>query len=103
MLVNGTNSLNFTLTLTPLPPSITITGERIIGGTGTAIQEWRFTLTTNQTFALYNWDFGDGTAAGDGGIEQQHVYRTKATRTVTVTGVRADGTTLNGTLEVVID
>jgi len=105
VLVNGTNSLNFTLTLTPVTvtPSITITGERVSGGTGTAIQEWRFTLTTNQTFASYNWDFGDGSAAGNGGIEQQHVYTTKATRTVTVTGVRADGTTLDGTLDVVID
>ena len=104
VLVNGTNSLNFTLTLTPVAtiPSITITGEIVSGGTGTN-QEWRFTATTNQIFASYNWDFGDGSSAANGGAVEQHLYIAFATRTVTVTGVRADGTTLDGTLEVVIN
>ena len=103
VLVNGTNSLNFTLTAVPAAASITITAEIISGGTGTPVQEWRFTVTTNQTFASYNWDFGDGSSATDGGVEQQHLYTTFSARTVTVTGVYADGTTLDGTLEITID
>ena len=99
-LVNGTASLNFTLTLVP---TLTIAGEIISGGTGTAVQEWRFTVTTNDTFASYNWDFGDGSTATNSRPVEQHVYRTKGTRTVTVTGVRADGTTLESTLEITID
>jgi len=105
--VDGTNSLNFTLTPVPAAASITITAELISGGTGAPLQEWRFTATTNQTFATYNWDFGDGAAAtglgAERGLVQQHLYTTKATRTVTVTGVYADGTTLDGTLEITID
>ena len=107
VLVNGTNSLNFTLTAVPATASMTITAELISGGTGSPIQEWRFTVTTNQTFESYNWDFGDGAAATglgtERGLVQQHVYVTKATRTVTVTGVYADGTTLDATLEITID
>ena len=103
VLVNGTNSLNFTLTAVPAAASITITAELISGGTGTPVQEWRLTVTTNQTFASYNWNFGDGSQVTDGGVKQQHVYVTKATRTITVTGVYADGTTLDGTLEITID
>ena len=99
-LVNGTASLNFTLTLVP---TLTIAGEIISGGTGSAVQEWRFTVTTNDTFASYNWDFGDGSTATNSRPVEQHVYRTKGTRTVTVTGVRANGTTLESTLEITID
>ena len=91
VLVNGTNSLNFTLTLTPVAviPSITITGVIVSGGTGTA-QEWKFTATTNQAFVSYNWNFGDGSSASNRGAVEQHLYSTFATRTVTVTGVRHD-------------
>ena len=99
-LVNGTASLNFTLTFVP---TLTIAGEIISGGTGSAVQEWRFTVTTNDTFASYNWDFGDGATATNSRPVEQHVYRTKGTRTVTVTGVRADGTTLKSTLAITID
>ena len=102
ILVNGTDSLNFTLTLTP---TLTITSVIVSGGPGTAIQDWEFTVTTNQTFASYNWDFGDGQTLTGGGTVQQHRYfRSQAgARTVSITAVRADESTQDATLDITIE
>ena len=105
--VNGSNTLNFTLTPEPPPPppvpTLTIASSIVSGGPGTAIQEWRFTATSNVTISSYDWDFGDGvTATGSGAIEQ-HVYRTRDTFTVTVTGHRPDGSTVEGELEIEVE
>ena len=97
--VNGTSSLNFTLALIP---TFSLAAELVTGGTGTS-QEWRFTVTTNQTFETYNWDFGDGNRSTGSGPIEQHVYTPFGTRTISVTGVRADFSTQVVTLDVLID
>jgi PKD repeat protein len=99
--VNGTNTLAFVLAPAPPPdPSITITSRIIAGGPGTASQEWGFTATSSVVFTSYDWDFGDGASAIDGRAEEQHVYRTKGSLTVTVTGRRASGGPVVGTLKI---
>jgi len=102
ILVDGLVSLNFALTFTP---TLTITSEIVSGGPGTAIQDWRFTATTNQIFVSYKWDFGDGQTLTGGGAVQQHLYfRTQGGDfTVSVTGVRADESTLDATLDITIE
>ena len=90
--VNGTNTLNFTLTPRPVVQTVTITPNCCIsGGPGTAIQEWSFTATTtgNPTITSWNWDFGDGFTATNSGPDEQHVYQKKGTFTVTVTATRS--------------
>lgn len=44
------------------------------------------------TIARYDWSFGDGTSAPDGGPLARHVYATSGSRTVTLTVPDADGT-----------
>jgi len=87
------------LTVLPPPPpaaaSITIT-SRIIGGA--LPQEWGFTATGTVPFTAYDWDFGDGVTSGDSKADEQHVYRSKGTFTVTVTGRRSSGSPVVGTL-----
>ena len=102
ILVNGTDSLNFTLTLTP---TLTIASVIVSGGPGTAIQDWRFTVTTNQTFVSYNWDFGDGqTLTGVGAVQQHTYFRAQGgALTVSVTAVRADESTQDVTLDITIE
>ena len=97
--VNGTNTLTFVLAPVPPPaPSITITSRIISGGPGTASQEWGFSAVGSVTFTSFDWDFGDGASSIDGQADEQHVYRTKGTLTVTVTGRRASGGPVVGTL-----
>jgi len=101
ILVNGIDSLNFSLTLIP---ALTITSEIVSGGPGTAIQDWRFTVTTNQTFVSYNWDFGDGQTLTGGAVQQHTYFRSQSgARTVSVTAVRADESTLDATLDITIE
>ncbi len=105
--VNGTNTLNFVLAPIPPPPppapAITITSRIISGGPGTAIQEWGFVATGTVPFITYNWDFGDGVSSTGSGPQEQHVYRTKGTLTVTVTGIRASGSPVVGTLVIAVE
>jgi PKD repeat protein len=106
--VNGTNTLAFVLAPEPSPPpppppppptpSITITSRIITGGPGTLTQEWGFSAVSSVTFTSFDWDFGDGASAIGGQADEQHVYRTKGTLTVTVTGRRASGGPIVGTL-----
>jgi PKD repeat protein len=97
--VNGTNTLSFVLAPAPPPtPSITITSRIITGGPGTVTQEWGFSATSSLTFTSFDWDFGDGASSIGGQADEQHVYRTKGTLTVTVTGRRASGDPVVGTL-----
>ena len=101
--VDGTNTLNFTLTPVPQPtPAITITSRIVVGGPGTAAQEWAFVATGTVPFTSYDWDwdFGDGGAAHGSQAEEQHVYRTKGRFTVTVTGRRTNAASVVGTLEI---
>jgi PKD repeat protein len=101
VVVNGTNTLAFVLTPAPPPdPAITITSRIIAGGPGTASQEWGFTAASGATFTSYDWDFGDGASSIDGRADEQHVYRTKGSLTVTVTGRRASGGPVVGTLKI---
>jgi len=97
--VNGTNTLDFTLTPVPPPtPAITITSRIVSGGPGTAIQEWAFVAAGTVPFTTYDWSFGDGGAANDRGAQEQHVYSTKGTFTVTVIGRRPNAQPVTGTL-----
>lgn len=98
--VNGTNTLNFTLTPNAIVPAVTITSRILIGGPGSAAQEWEFTATGTVTFTSYSWDFGDGAGANNTGAREQHVYTVKGEYTVTVRARRPDGTLLTGTLEI---
>jgi PKD repeat protein len=109
--VNGTNVLNFTLTPVPPPPppppppsapTITITARQITGGTGSPTQEWGFTATSSAMFTSYDWSFGDGGSAVDSFANEQHVYRSKGTFTVTVTGRRSGQDPIIGTLSITI-
>ena len=101
--VNGTNTLAFVLAPEPPPaPSITITSRIITGGPGTATQEWGFSAVSGVTFTSFDWDFGDGSSSIGGQANEQHVYRTKGTLTVTVTGRRASGGPIVGTLVIVV-
>jgi hypothetical protein len=97
--VNGTNTLAFVLSPIPAPaPSITITSRIIAGGPGTLQQEWGFSAVSTVALTSYDWDFGDGASSLGGQADEQHVYRTKGTLTVTVTGRRASGGPVVGTL-----
>ena len=100
--VNGTNTLDFVLAVEPPPPpvtpAITITSRIISGGPGTAAQEWGFVANGTVSFTSYDWNFGDGATAFDSRSEEQHVYHAKGTFTVTVTGRRASGSPVIGTL-----
>jgi PKD repeat protein len=103
--VNGTNTLNFVLAAAPPPPpppppapSITITSRIISGGGGSGTQEWGFSATGTVPFTSYDWSFGDGTSATDTASEEQHVYRSRGSFTVTVTGKRSSGLPVVGTL-----
>ena len=97
--VNGTNTLDFMLTpVPPAAPAITITSRIVSGGPGTAIQEWAFVATGTVPFTSYDWSFGDGGAASGSGAEEQHVYSTKGTFTVTVIGKRSNAQPVTGTL-----
>jgi len=110
--VNGTNGLNFTLTPVPAPPpspppppsvsTITITARLITGGTGSPTQEWGFTATSSDTFSSYDWSFGDGGSAIGSGANEQHVYRSKGTFTVTVSARKSAQETIVGTLSLTI-
>lgn len=95
--VNGTNTLNFTLS--PVP-AITITTRFVSGGPGVLPQEWAFTATSNVSFATYDWDFGDGFTAANRGPQEQHVYRTRGRYRVTATGRNPDGSSLVATLDI---
>ena len=96
--VNGTNTLNFVLAVLPPPPpveaSITVT-SRLIGGA--LPQEWGFTATGTVPFIAYDWGFGDGVTSLDSRADEQHVYRSRGTFTVTVTGRRSSGSPVVGT------
>lgn len=104
--VNGTNTLAFVLAPEPPPSpptsSITITSRIITGGPGTPTQEWGFSAVSSVTFTSFDWDFGDGASAIGGQADEQHVYRAKGTLTVTVTGRRASGGPIVGTLAIVV-
>lgn len=94
--VDGTNTLNFTLTLRPVAQTLSVTANCCIsGGTGTTVQEWSFAATTsgNPTITNWSWDFGDGFTASNSGPAEQHVYRNKGTYTVTLTATRAGNAT----------
>ncbi len=103
--VNGTNTLNFVLAVAALPDSLTIgEPERITGGTGTPSQEWRFTaVAVGFNFVSYDWDFGDGVTATQTGSVESHVYRSRGDFTVTVVGLRSNGTTVTATRTFTID
>ena len=98
--VDGNNSLNFVLAPVPPPPppppppvtpSISIIARVISGGPGTPTQEWGFTASSNVAITSYDWSFGDGVTSNDSRADEQHVYRTRGTFTVTVTGRRSGG------------
>jgi hypothetical protein len=110
--VDGTATINFVLRTPPPPPPPTpvvvptlgITTRIISGGFGSATQEWGFSANpSDKSFTTFDWDFGDGSTAGGSGPDEQHVYRRKATFTVTVVGHRKDNpTTVTATLDVTI-
>jgi hypothetical protein len=102
--VNGSNTLNFVLTTATAPNSVTITPERITGGTGLNTQEWRFTATVvGYNFKTYDWDFGDGVTATQTGSVESHVYHTRGDFTVTLIGYLSNGSTITTTLTFTID
>jgi PKD repeat protein len=109
--VDGTANLNFVLSPVPAPapapapppaPTISITARLISGGGGSATQEWGFNATGTVAFTSYDWDFGDGATATATQADEQHVYRSKGTFTVTVTGRRSSGDPVIGKLDVVV-
>jgi PKD repeat protein len=106
--VNGTNSLNFVLAPVPPPPpppppaTISITTRLISGGTGSAAQEWGFTAVSSVVFDSYDWDFGDGSGAVGSHADEQHVYRSKGTFKVTVTGRRRGADPVVATLDLTV-
>lgn len=59
---------------------------------GTSLFDARASFDPDGTVARYDWDFGDGTSAPNGGSVVGHVYATPGTRTVTLTVTDADGT-----------
>ena len=82
--VNGTNTLNFTLTPVPQLPTLTVTAREFIRSSTYA--EWKFTATTsNATFRNWVWEFGDGNTASNTGPEEAHNYFEEGDFTVKVT------------------
>jgi hypothetical protein len=105
------NTLNFVLEPVPVPapapapvtPSISITSRVISGGTGSAFTEMGFTATGTVPFTSYDWDFGDGATASGGPADEQHVYRSRGTFKVTVTGHRSGTSDLVvGTIDITV-
>jgi hypothetical protein len=105
--VNGTNTLNFTLTLAPAAASVSFTATLVGGGTGSVPQEWEFVATLGgnplPTATHYNWEFGDGATAGETGATERHLYRAKGTYTAKVVVVRPSGANLEAEKEITIE
>ena len=59
---------------------------------GTSLFDARASSDPDGAVARYDWDFGDGTTAPNGGSVVGHVYATPGARTVTLTVTDADGT-----------
>lgn len=95
--LNGTNTLNFTLTKIDGGETTTTTIE-ITGAVVTAT-EWKFVVTAGHD--NYKFDFGDGNSADDTHNEQQHLYRTRGSYTVTCEVTKSDGEKV--TVELKID
>jgi PKD repeat protein len=66
-LVNGNNTLDFTLATAP-PPSIEINATPLNSS------EWAFEAVSSTSFRSYDWDFGDGGAASNSRSRESHVY-----------------------------
>ena len=57
-----------------------------------SVFDGRGSADADGTVVRYDWDFGDGTSAPDGGPLTSHVYATPGPRIVTLTVTDADGT-----------
>ncbi len=89
--VNGTNTLDFSLS--PAPTTLTITSSEVSRAPGSSA-EWRFVASgANVPPSRYNWDFGDGNGATNSFATEQHVYTTPGDYTVRVTNVPIGGGT----------
>jgi PKD repeat protein len=102
--VNGTNTLNFSLSEmpppAPPPAPLTITGQRFSGGAGYA--EWRFTATGNIPPSTYRWDFGDDGVGGPFATDS-HVYFAEGDYDVTVTATPiGGGTPVTATVRIIV-
>jgi hypothetical protein len=105
VVVNGTNTLDFFLTVIPAPaPLISVSTRLISGGGGSSTQEWGMTasIASGVSVKRWDWSFGDGTSAGDTGASEQHVYRSKGTFQVIVTVTKTDGSVITGSATISI-
>lgn len=83
-LVNGNNTLDFTLPTAP-PPSIEIRATQLNASAGGS--EWGFEAVSSTSFRSYDWDFGDGGAASNSRSTESHLYLTPGIYAVRVSAV----------------
>jgi PKD repeat protein len=83
-LVNGSNTLDFTLPFAP-PPAIEIVASQLNSSSGGS--EWGFEARGNIPFRSYDWDFGDGGAASNSRALESHFYLTPGVYLVKVSAV----------------
>jgi DNA-binding beta-propeller fold protein YncE len=62
-----------------------------VGGTGTVAFDAAASSDPDGTVSRYDWDFGDGSGAADGGANPSHTYRVSGTYRVTLTVTDNEG------------
>jgi PKD repeat protein len=99
-LVNGSNTLDFTLPFAPAP-AIEISATQLNASPGGS--EWQFEAKGNTSFRSYDWDFGDGGAASNSRATESHFYIVPGVYLVKVSAVPTNnGPRVNAQLTITV-